>query len=89
MGRITAHETADGRRYRVRFRDPDRKSRENSGFTRKKDAEDFLANVTVSTNRGEYVDLQTAKSTILELATEWVANQTHLKPPALIVVDGP
>lgn len=48
MGSITPHETSDGRRYRVRYRDPDRKSREKNRFTRKKDAEDFLANVTVS-----------------------------------------
>jgi integrase len=80
MGSVNAYETADGKRYRVRYRDPDRKSREKGGFVRKRDAEDYLANITVSALRGEYVDPKTAKSTIAELGAEWISNQTHLKP---------
>lgn len=34
-----------GRRYRVRYRDPDHDSREKNGFVRRRDAEDYLANV--------------------------------------------
>jgi integrase len=83
MASITAYETAAGKRYRVRYRDPERRSREKKGFTRKKDAEDYLANLTVATNRGEYVDPTTAKTTIGELGAEWVANQSHLKPSSL------
>lgn len=80
MSSVNAYETADGKRYRVRYRDPDRKSREKAGFIRKKDAEDYLAYLTVSAMRGEYVDPKTAKSTIAELGAEWIGNQTHLKP---------
>ncbi|TFD85014.1 site-specific integrase [Cryobacterium lactosi] len=80
MGSVNAYETSEGKRYRVRYRDPDRKSREKGGFVRKRDAEDYLASITVSTLRGEYVNPQTAKSTIADLGAEWISNQTHLKP---------
>jgi len=76
MGSVEPYETRAGRRYRVHYRDPDRKSREKGGFTRKKDAEDYLANVTVATNKGEYVDPITAKVTIGELGAVWIANKT-------------
>lgn len=82
MGSVEPYETSAGRRYRVRYRDPDRRSREKGGFKRKADAEDYLANITVSSNRGEYVDPRTAKQSIDELGTEWMANQSHLKPSA-------
>ena len=78
---------ASGKRYRVRYRDPDRQSREKNGFVRKKDAEDFLANITVATNRGEFVDPKSARATILELGSAWIANQTHLKPSSLRPVE--
>ncbi len=87
MGSISSYETADGKRYRVRYRDPDRRSREKNGFKRKKDAEDYLANITVSTLRGEYVDPKSAKSTVHELGVEWIANQTHLKPSSFAVIE--
>jgi integrase len=80
MGSITAYDTAAGKRYKVRYRDPDHKSREKNGFTRKKDAEDYLAETVVATNRGDYVDPRNAKMTVRELGTEWMANQSHLKP---------
>jgi integrase len=87
MGSVSSYETGDGKRYRVRYRDPDRASREKGGFTRKKDAEDYLANITVSALRGEYVDPKTAKSTVGELGTEWITNQSHLKPSSFRVVE--
>ena len=80
MGSVTSYETGAGKRYRVAYRDPERHQRMKAGFARKKDAEDYLANVTVSTARGEYVDPKSAKSTIEVLGVEWIANQTHLKP---------
>jgi integrase len=80
MGSIESYESAAGKRYRVRYRDPDRKSREKGGFLRKKDAESYLADIVVATNRGEYVDPSSAKATIGDLGDIWVSNQTHLKP---------
>ncbi|TFC20045.1 site-specific integrase [Cryobacterium algoritolerans] len=87
MGSISSYGTGAGKRYRVRYRDPARQSREKGGFTRKKDAEDYLADITVATNRGEYVDPKTAKLSIHELGVEWMANQSHLKPSSLRTVE--
>jgi integrase len=87
VGSVEPYETAAGRRYRVRYRDPERRSKEKAGFTRKKDAEDYLAGITVSANRGEYVDPSTARVTIAELGAEWIEHQTHLKPSAFSSVE--
>jgi integrase len=80
MGSVEPYETSGGRRYRVRYRDPDRRSREKAGFSRKTDAEEFLATVVVSRAHGDYIDPNAAKSTIGVLGAEWLVNQTHLKP---------
>lgn len=83
MGSVEPYETAHGRRYRARYRDPDRRSREKGGFRTKRDAEEYLANVTVSSARGEYVDPRAARVTLGELGDEWITNQAHLKPSSL------
>ncbi|MGV3733490.1 MAG: tyrosine-type recombinase/integrase [Microcella sp.] len=87
MGSVEPYETASGRRYRVRYRDPDRRQREKGGFTRKLDAEQYLANVTVQLQRGEFLDPATARATMSELGAEWLAAQTHLKPSAFRPVE--
>lgn len=86
-GSITSYTTANGRRYRVRYRDPDRRSKEKYGFVRRKDAEDYLASITVASNRGDYVDPQSARFTISELGARWIDNQTHLKPSAFRAIE--
>lgn len=87
MGSVEHYETASGRRYKVRYRDPDRRSKEKAGFATKRAAEEYLANVTVSTSRGEYVDPKTARVTVSELGRDWIANQAHLKPSAFRSVE--
>jgi integrase len=87
MGSIEKYDTSDGVRYRVRYRDPERKSREKGGFPRKRDAEEYLANVTVDAARGAYLDPGAAKSTIRVLGAEWLANQTHLKASTFRTVE--
>lgn len=87
MGSVESYTTKRGRRYRVRYRDPDHRSREKGGFARKIDAEEYLAGVTVAASRGEYIDPGAARATIGELATDWLANQTHLKPSSFRPVE--
>lgn len=82
MGSVEEYRTEAGRRYRVRYRDPERRSREKAGFRTKRDAEEYLAGVTVSTARGEYIDPNAARATISDLGTQWLKNQSHLKPSA-------
>lgn len=87
MGSISSYETKDGRRYRAHYRDPERRNREKAGFKRKRDAEEFLAAVVVTSLRGEYVDPSQGKATIRDLGTEWLANQSHLKPSSYAAIE--
>ena len=80
MGSIEPYDSTHGRRYRVRYRDPDRQSKERGGFRTKHDAEEYLAGVTVSAARGEYIDPGASRASLGELGAEWLNNQTHLKP---------
>jgi len=80
MASVEPYATKDGRRYKVRYRDPDRKQREKGGFRTKREAQDYLASVTVASARGEWVDPASAKATIDELGPDWLRSQTHLKP---------
>ena len=74
MGSIEPYEVASGKRYRVRYRDPKHTQRLRAGFATKRAAEEFLASITVSKSRGEYVDPTEAKVTIGSLAAEWLEN---------------
>ncbi|CAN5568126.1 site-specific integrase [soil metagenome] len=87
MGSISSYETKNGKRYRAHYRDPDRRNREKAGFLRKRDAEEFLAGVVVTSLRGEYVDPSQGKATIRELGLDWIDNQSHLKPSSFRSVD--
>lgn len=79
-GTITPYQTAAGKRYRVRYRKPDKKQTDKRGFTTKKDAELFLASVTVSKARGEYVDPAMGKATVGMLGPAWLEKKSTQKP---------
>lgn len=80
MGSVAPYDTAKGKRYRVRYRTPERKQTDKRGFRTKRDAELFLASVEVSKARGEFVRPEDARETVGVLGPAWLANQTHLKP---------
>ena len=80
MASIEPYDTAGGRRYRVRYRDPRHRQREKAGFRTKREAEEFVAGVTVRVARGEYVDPSAGRATVAELGATWLANRPHLKP---------
>lgn len=83
MGSIESYATADGKRYRVRWRDENRRSKEKGGFERKRDAELFEASVTVSKAKGDYVDPADSRALIADLGAAWLASQQHLKPSSM------
>lgn len=83
MGSIAAYDTSGGRRYRVRYRTPDRRQTDKRGFKTKREAEDFLASVEVSKMRGDWVDPTRARITVGEWATHWYEAQLHLKQTTL------
>lgn len=82
MGSVHPYMTAAGKRYRVAYRKPDHSQGLKRGFTTKRDAELFLAEVEVSKARGEFIDSAAARVTIDALAGAWLASQGHLKPSA-------
>ncbi|WP_375407414.1 tyrosine-type recombinase/integrase [uncultured Amnibacterium sp.] len=87
MGAISAYETAAGRRYRVRYRKPDRSQTDKRGFRTKREAELYLASVQVAMARGEFVNATAARETIGVLGASWLRFQTHLKPSSVRPVE--
>ena len=80
MGSVTVYTTNGGKRYRVRYRTPDRRQTDKRGFTSKRDAEQFLASVEVSKGRGEWVDPTLSRSSVASWAETWLAAHSNLKP---------
>jgi integrase len=79
---ISSYQTADGRRYRVRYRTPDHRQTDKRGFTTKKAAEAFAATVEVSKLRGEYVAPKLGRVTVGELADDWLARSQQRVAPS-------
>jgi integrase len=80
LGSVTPYETASGRRYRVRYRQPNKSQTDKRGFRTKREAELFLASVEVTKSRGEYVSAAKGRITVGETASEWIDSQAQLKP---------
>lgn len=83
MGSIHSYSVKSSKRklYLVSYRAPNNKQTTKRGFTRKEDAEVYLAGVTVSKSRGEYVDPADSKVTIGALGDAWLAAKVKsLKP---------
>jgi hypothetical protein len=80
MASISSYATSAGRRYRVRYRTPDRRQTDKRGFTTKRDAELFLASVEVSIARGDFVAANLAQVALGEWAATWLSAQVQLKP---------
>lgn len=70
-GSIKPYETAAGKRYRVRYRKPDGASTDKRGFRTKKEAELFLADITISKAKGDYIDPSEGRKTVSSFAKVW------------------
>jgi integrase len=79
MGTITPYESAGGKRYRVRYRKPDRSQTDKRGFRTKREAEEYLAIVEVSKIKGEWIDPTRSRVTVSEWAARWYEAQLQLK----------
>ena len=78
MGSITPYESAKGRRYRVRYRKPDRTEAEKRGFTTMREAKLYLSMVTVSKSKGEYIDPSSSRVPVRMFADSWLRSK---QPP--------
>lgn len=77
IGSIEPYQLSSGAtRYVVRWRDPDTGAQKKKrGFVRKLDASNYLAEITVASNRGEYVDPSAGKITVGALGPVWLASK--------------
>lgn len=82
MGSVEPYETKAGKRYRVRYRDGERRSREKAGFKRKRDADEYLSSVTADQARGEWIDPALTRITVAEIGLKWLQSRSNLKPSA-------
>ena len=88
MATIEPYETKSGRRWRVRYRKPDRRQTDKRGFKTKRDAQLFAATVEVDKATGTYIDPTAGKTTVEELGREWYDGLVHVKAQTKIVYDG-
>lgn len=80
-GSITRYDTANGPRYRVRYRKPDKSQTDKRGFKTKKEAQLYLASVTVSKAKGDYIDPVEGRKTVSAFHNAWKAERIDpLKP---------
>lgn len=79
-GSIEPYTTKAGRRYRVRYRTPGKKQTDKRGFRTRKDAELFLASITMSKATGEYVDPAAGRATVAHLGPLWLEKKSTKKP---------
>ncbi len=79
---IEPYETAQGTRYRVRYRKPNKQQTDKRGFKTVKEAELFLAAVKVSKATGDYIDPAKARITVGQLHERWLEGKKVLKPSA-------
>lgn len=80
-GSISPYMTSKGKRYRVRYAKPDGKWTDKRGFKARADANLFLASVTVSKARGQYVDPRDGKQALSVFAERWKRTRlSGLKP---------
>ncbi|MDZ4235725.1 MAG: site-specific integrase [Dietzia sp.] len=78
MATIEPYTTSSGaKRYRVRYRTPDRRQTSRRGFTTVRDAKAFAATVEVDKMRGLYRDPAAGRITVGELSTPWLAAKNN------------
>lgn len=87
MAHSSSYETPNGKKYRVRWRDENKKQREKRGFTRKRDAVDFKSELEGDFRTGTYVAPTAGRATIASLGADWMTRQTHLAPSTLRSVE--
>jgi len=88
MATIEPYSTQAGRRYRVRYRKPDGAQTDKRGFRTKREAELFLATITVAKNQGTYVDPSAGRTTVRVFAEQWRNGRlSALKPSSRATMD--
>ena len=87
VGSTERYSSDGGRRYRARYRDPERRSKAKAGFLTRREAEAFLNAVSTSVAHGAYIDPSDARATVGDLGPGWLETQTHLKPSSYATLE--
>lgn len=74
MATIEPYATKAGKRYMVRYRDPDRHQRKKRGFKTKKDAQAWANTVEVDILKSGYINPTAGRVTISDMGKEWKAS---------------
>jgi len=64
------------KRYRVRYRTPENRTTNKSGFTTKRDAQAFAATVEVSKMSGTYIAPAAGRITVADVARQWLGSSS-------------
>lgn len=75
--RIPSKRHGRGKRYRVRWEDPETGAPRTQLFTKKSDAERHDANVRADISRGVYIDPAAGQITVRDYSEQWRAQQMH------------
>lgn len=75
--RLPAQRHGRGKRWRVRWTDPETGKKREELFDRKTDADKADANRQADISRGQYIDPKSGKITVAEYAEFWRGNQLH------------
>jgi integrase len=88
MGSVQRYKTTQGTRYLVRYKKPDGTHANKRGFRTKVEAQQFLADVSVSISKSAYIDPVDSRVTVGELAATWLLDQAAvLKPSSMHVLE--
>ena len=82
MAQVVAYQTAQGKRYRVRYRAPDRRQTDKRGFKTKREAQAWANEVEVNKRRGEYMAPSLGRATVGELAKDWLTRKQRAAAPS-------
>jgi integrase len=82
VAQVVPYQTAQGKRYRVRYRTPDRRQTDKRGFKTKREAQAWADEVEVNKRRGEYVAPSLGRARVGELATDWLARKQQACAPS-------
>jgi len=82
VAQVVAYQTARGKRYRVRYRTPDRRQTDKRGFKTKREAQAWANEVEVNKRRGEYVAPSLGRATVGELAEDWLTRKQQDTSPS-------
>lgn len=73
MATIEPYFLASGaKRYRVRYRTPDRRSTDKRGFTTLRDAKAFAATIEVDKMTGQFIPVAAGKVTVADMSAQWL-----------------